>query len=221
MTTFNHKRLYILIVILIFSIGAFIFIQKRDFFSYLITGPELKKTITNQAYVTYEDTQGKKYGPVYSAPVTVTVLPPAPFRFKYKIKGRKTYRALVRILFKDRRRVKIEEIESEGDKRGEIPSILPSRVKEGEFYYVVIKIPHCLSKRVSVKWPPSNREINFGEIIPGNLDDRDNEINEKDWEVLKSKWGTSDTVADLNEDKLVNSIDWSLMNQFWGQKGEE
>jgi hypothetical protein len=37
------------------------------------------------------------------------------------------------------------------------------------------------------------------------------------WMTRNGQWGTSDPMADINDDGTVNSLDWSIMNSEWGK----
>jgi len=149
---------------------------------------------------------------------------PRPFNFKHKIQGKKRYRkrVTIKIYLPGTNNLVCSncEIEVETDDQGEAKGAKPpKRIPDG-VYDLVIKVPHCLSKRLSnVTWPPDT-ELDFGETKVGNLNDEDDVINSLDWSVMNSRWGTADEVADINEDGVVNTLDWSLMNQNWGQEGE-
>ena len=42
-------------------------------------------------------------------------------------------------------------------------------------------------------------------------------VNEHDWEFLRDRWFSGDTVADINGDGVVNSVDFGLINRNWGK----
>lgn len=41
--------------------------------------------------------------------------------------------------------------------------------------------------------------------------------NEADWEFLRVRWFTQDSVADINGDGIVNSVDFGLLNRNWNK----
>jgi len=87
-------------------------------------------------------------------------------------------------------------------------------------YDIRVKAPGYLTKKIeSVTWP-TETEIEIGELVAGNLQDEDNEINSLDWSIMNGLWGSSDPNADINQDGLVNALDWSIMNKNWGKVGE-
>lgn len=147
----------------------------------------------------------------------------SPFKLKFRIKARKHHRANIKlIVIKKQTSEKLGEINIASEETGDVPSVSPlSGMKEGEVYDIVIKVPHCLSKKLqNIQWPPKD-QLDFGEVIPGNLNDSDDVINSSDWAIMSEKWGSADPIADINEDGIVNTLDWSLMNQNWGKQGEE
>jgi len=87
-------------------------------------------------------------------------------------------------------------------------------------YDLRVKAPGYLTKKIeSITWP-TETEIEIGELVAGNLQDEDNEINSLDWSIMNGLWGSSDPKADINQDGLVNALDWSIMNKNWGKAGE-
>ena len=87
-------------------------------------------------------------------------------------------------------------------------------------YDIRVKAPGYLTRKVeSITWP-TETEIEIGELIAGNLQDEDNEINSLDWSIMNGLWGSGDPKADINQDGLVNTLDWSIMNKNWGKVGE-
>jgi|GEM_PF-5301337 len=85
-------------------------------------------------------------------------------------------------------------------------------------YDVVIKKKGFLAKKIlGVSWPPA--DLDFGDMIAGNLQDSDDEINSLDWSVMKNAWGSTDLTADINGDGIVNTLDWSVLNRNWGMSG--
>lgn len=46
---------------------------------------------------------------------------------------------------------------------------------------------------------------------------KDGIVNGGDWEFLRDRWFSGDTVADINKDGVVNSIDFGLLNRNWNK----
>jgi hypothetical protein len=90
-----------------------------------------------------------------------------------------------------------------------------TRISDGT-YDILVKIPYHLPKRLEDQtWPPSST-LNLGELKSGDIDNS-NQIDGSDLAILLSRWQTSDSISDLNDDGAVNSLDYSYINQNWGR----
>jgi len=263
----NKKRLLVLLGILLISLILFVVVQKTDLIYYLITAPVGPgEQIENRAEVTFEDTQGNKYGPVSSNKVTtqivqaptcqggvpyntcasnkpkycqngnlidncsvcgcpsnqvcqvdgscLTPVQSEPFNVNLKKQGRTdaTGPIIIRIYQSGTANL-VAEINTNVNSQGKAQGLRFNQQISGGTYDLVIKIPNYLRKKLAnVIWPPT-QELDFGEILTGNLYDADNVINSSDWAIMSGKWGTADKVSDLNQDGIVNTLDWSLMNK--------
>ncbi|TSC95865.1 MAG: Uncharacterized protein Athens101410_311 [Parcubacteria group bacterium Athens1014_10] len=211
-------------VILAFVAGAFGVlmwsVSKDEMGKIYLAGEE---TITNQASLTFKDSKGNVYGPVFSNVVTTTVTKEnkiKPIKIKIKLEGKQNFASqLTLYVLRTGTENIVFQTSGTSGSNGKLEidtdeSSLPAGV-----YDFKIKIPNYLSKKVSkITWP-SEAEIEFDDIIAGNLQDSDNIINSLDWSLMSGKWGTNDQKADINNDGIVNTLDWSLMNKNWGKTG--
>ncbi len=181
-----------------------------------------KTEISNQASLTFEDSQGNKYGPVASNVVTTKIknIIATPIKLNIKLEGKQTFDSAVMIyaLQAGTENIVFQTSGITGT-NGKVELNTTSTKLPSGIYDFRIEASQYLSKKTTnITWP-SALEIDFGDMLAGNLQDDDDEINSLDWSLMSNKWGTNDASADINKDGIVNALDWSLMNKNWGKKG--
>lgn len=205
--------------------GALIWAVSQEEVGKIYTAGELKN-ISNQASVTFEDSQGNKYGPVKSNITTTQVKEKTPekkpIKIKFTIEGKKDYQAdkIIIIVFTLNTDNVVYQTTGSSDTNGKIAKDIDLTNLPIGTYDFKIKVPYCLTKKIkNISWP-TTEELNFDKCFAGNLQNQDDVINSLDWSILNEKWGTNDAVADINGDGIVNTLDWSLMNKNWGKTSD-
>lgn len=114
----------------------------------------------------------------------------------------------------------IYSIEKTSDTNGNLKIGVATTTLPAGTYDFKITVPYYLSKKITgVNWPPSGL-LEFPEVLAGNLNDQDNQINSLDWSIMSKDWGKNNVPSDINADGIVNAIDWSFLNKNWGKTGD-
>ncbi len=202
------------------AFGALIWSVSREEMTKIYLAGENK--VSNQATATFEDADGNKYGPVASNIVVTNIISGEiePIKIKVELEGRQSFVSMLTlyVLNAGKNNIAFQTSSNSGtDGKLEI-NTTASDLPAGVYDFKII-VPTYLSRRVtSIVWP-SEVEIQFDDILAGNLQDSDDVINSLDWSLLNEKWGTNDQTADINKDGIVNTLDWSLMNKNWAKSG--
>ncbi len=143
------------------------------------------------------------------------------FKAKIKLEHRKTFNSEVTFyILKHGTQTIIHQFSGSSNASGHYETNISLNKLPSGTYDLRVKAPGYLARKIeSVTWP-AETETEIKELLAGNLQDEDNEINSLDWSIMNGLWGSADPKADINQDGLINTLDWSIMNKNWGKVGE-
>lgn len=204
--------------------SAIILAASQDWFERILSAPE--KVVTNQAFVTYQDSRGNSYSNQTNI-VSTTIIEQqgaAKILLNIQPEGETSdfARTITFYVYSAGTTNLIISGSSPCSSTGEL-AINVDTLSAG-LYDLKMRVPYCLSLTVSnINF--SGTDIDLRETLPlrskaGNLQDADDIVNVQDWAIMSANWGTSHESADINRDGLVNTLDWSLMNKNWLLQGE-
>lgn len=210
------KNLLKIVCLFIFSAG-FLFIGAV--FS------DAQTSITNQAQATYKDASGKQHGPISSNTVstTKTSSPSSGFAISLTREGLQNQQAQVVLrIYSASTNQLVKEMTITVDSAGSNSNVTnPTEPVAGQSYNFVLRVPYCLTKKISNRQWPLSQPLSFGAVLAGNLNNTDNIVNSLDWSIMNTRWRTNDQIADINRDGIVNTVDWGFMNKNWFVSGQE
>lgn len=156
-----------------------------------------------------------QFGPIESTPPKNNLI-----KVKLSLEGRKILASLVKIEIKSRLNEELIKTYTDVDVAEDGSIEIDASDLGEDTYHIKLVVPGYLTHTLaSVTLPDNLVTFTPPKFIAGNLYDKDNVINGFDWAVMNRKWGSADSLADINQDGVVNGVDWGYMNRNWGKNG--